>query len=100
MITPPNHTDEDPDIAQLHPEGPGLELKFADEVDIDPSPVPDGHDEAGGVPQNPHNFHDHLAGPAPYAAHAERDHAGEETRDEVGVVGRKSKRPPSQYSCG
>jgi hypothetical protein len=68
MITPPNHTDEDPDIPQLHPSEAGFELELADEAGIDPSPALHGPGEAGGVPTNPHNFSDHLAGPDTHAS--------------------------------
>jgi hypothetical protein len=68
MITPANHTDEDPDIPQLHPAEAGFELQLADEAGIDPSPALHGPGEAGGVPTNPHNFSDHLAGPDTHAA--------------------------------
>jgi hypothetical protein len=77
MITPPNHTDEDPDIARLHPAGAGFELELADEVGIDPSPALHGPDKAGGVPQDTGGDQDGTGG--------DRDERGgdDTTRQEV-----------------
>jgi hypothetical protein len=84
MITPPNHTDEDPDIVQPHPEGAGFELELADEAGIDSSPALHGPDEEGGVPQNPQNFNNHLAGPDTHAVHAEPQPDGDENGGAIG----------------
>jgi hypothetical protein len=58
-----------------------------DEVGLDPSPALGGPDEAGGVPQNPHNFHDHIAGTIPYAEHAEPDPTEVQIGSEIGSGG-------------
>jgi hypothetical protein len=78
MITPPNHTDEDHDIVQPYPKGAGFELELADEAGIDSPPALHGPYEAGGVPQIPQNFNNHLAGPDTHAVHAEPQPDGDE----------------------